>query len=37
MKVELSKLKLEELTILRDMKIITEKEFQAEKKKLLGS
>lgn len=36
-KVELSKLKLEELTILRDMKIITEKEFQAEKKKLLGS
>ena len=34
---ELSKLKLEELTILRDMKIITEDEFQAEKKQLLGT
>ena len=34
---ELSKLKLEELTILRDMKIITEEEFQAEKKQLLGN
>ena len=32
---ELSKLKLEELTLLRDMKIISEEEFQAEKKELL--
>jgi len=32
---ELSKLKLEELTLLRDMKIISEEEFQAEKKQLL--
>ena len=34
---ELSKLKLEELTLLRDMKIITEEEFQKEKKQLLGT
>ena len=35
--IELSKLKLEELTLLRDMKIISEEEFQAEKKQLLGT
>ena len=36
-KAELSKLKLEELTILRDMKIISEEEFREEKKQLLGN
>ncbi len=34
---ELSKLKLDELTLLRDMKIISEEEFQAEKKQLQGT